>query len=84
MLIQFDESLLHLIVKAIGADFNRFHPLTKDLVCTDDMHQAASGDNFINTTIIEGLPYNVRPLTKVFDELLDVARERNVQRLCQI
>ena len=70
LVIQFQECLLGFIIETIDTDLNCLCLVVEDAVCLYDVNQAASGDDLLNTTIIEGLTDNVTPINKSLTKLI--------------
>jgi hypothetical protein len=62
LVIEFQEGSFGFIVKTIDANLNCLCLILEDAVGTDDMNQAAGADDFLNTTIIEGLTNDITPI----------------------
>ena len=68
-IIQFQECLLSFIIETIHTNLNNLCLVTKDIVCLDNVNQAAGTDDLFDTTIIEGLTDNVCPVSKTLAEV---------------
>ena len=69
LVIQFQECLLGFIIKTIHAHLDCLCLVLEDAVSTDDVNQSAGADDFLNTTIVEGLADDVSPVTKTLTEV---------------
>ena len=79
-IIKFQESLLGFIIETIDANFNCLCFVTNDAVSTDDVDQTTSGDNILDTTIVEGLADDVTPVNQTLTEV----RSNHVKVSCHI
>ena len=66
--IQFQKCLLSLIIKTVHTYLNCLRFIVKDTICLNNMNQATSTDNFLNTTIIKGLTNNICPIRKTLQK----------------
>ena len=69
------------VVKAVDAHLDCFCFVTKDAIGTDDVDQAASGDDLFDTTIIEGLTDDVCPVSQTLTEVSVVDTQRSSNTL---
>src|SRR6056300_756474 len=69
LVIQFQECLLGFIVKAVDANLDCLCLVLENAVGTDNVDQAAGANNFLNTTVIEGLADNITPVHQSLTEV---------------